>query len=402
MTDAFRSPGARTRYLAVSAATLLLFTTGACLSYLSEVLATVGFDPARTGLLVASGAIPVVLCSLLAGKLMARLSARAVVAIGIGMVAFGYGSLAWTGQSQMAAAPYLSLAVMIGGMGLYMPAAFLLVRSCIELARMMQFVGIYGAMQLLPSIFGPMWAQQVFLAYGFRNYFLITAVPAAAALLMLFVGRQGPAPVAPAPSGASGGGASYTQLLLRPKVALPCLGGLTAGSLFGAVNIFVALLLLSEGTPIHFFFVPFVSAYLITRFLVLKLFERSNRSVVVGTGIAMMAAGVAILWGLGAGPLASVAAAVLFGCGFSINYPVASVWISELFPPEGRAKPVALFNAIYTFGMYASPLLTGILLAAGGAAAFYACVVGAGAVAAAMLLSFRALATGDARPGPGQ
>ncbi|MCW8237265.1 hypothetical protein D8B34_27435, partial [Verminephrobacter eiseniae] len=37
---------------------------------------------------------------------------------------------------------------MIGGMGRHMPGAFLLVRSCIVPERLMQFIGIYGAMQL--------------------------------------------------------------------------------------------------------------------------------------------------------------------------------------------------------------------------------------------------------------
>ncbi|KAB7535791.1 hypothetical protein ET532_027825, partial [Verminephrobacter sp. Larva24] len=38
--------------------------------------------------------------------------------------------------------------LMIGGMGRHMPGAFLLVRSCIVPERLMQFIGIYGAMQL--------------------------------------------------------------------------------------------------------------------------------------------------------------------------------------------------------------------------------------------------------------
>ncbi|WP_265304205.1 hypothetical protein [Verminephrobacter eiseniae] len=55
MHSAFRSPAARTRYIAVTAATFLPFTTGTCLSCLSKVLASVGFDPGQTGLMVASG-----------------------------------------------------------------------------------------------------------------------------------------------------------------------------------------------------------------------------------------------------------------------------------------------------------------------------------------------------------
>lgn len=391
MLSAFRSSASRTRYAAVTAATFLLFTTGACLSYLSKVLATVGFDPGQTGLMVASGSIPVVLCSLLAGKLLVKFSARTVVALGIAMVAGGYASLAWTARSGSLAGPCLSLALMIGGMGLYMPGAFLLVRSCIVPERLMQFVGIYGAMQLLPSVFGPMWAQQMFLAHGLQNYFLITALPAVAGLLVLFAGREEPAApqAGSVPAAGTGAGESYAQLLLRGKVALPCLGGFVAGSVFGAVNIFVALLLLASGTPIHFFFVPFVSAYLLTRFVLLAMLERRNRAVTVGSGIGLMAAGVAVLWLGGVSPPVAAFAAVLFGCGFSMNYPVASVWISEMFPAAERAKPVALFNSLYTFGMYASPLATGLLLDAGGPKAFYAFVVAVGLASTATLVLFR-------------
>jgi MFS family permease len=402
MHSAFRSPGAKTRYLAVTVATFLLFTTGACLSYLSKVLATVGFDPGQTGLMVASGSIPVVLCSLLAGRLLERLSARAVVAMGMAMVAAGYASLGWTARTGLVAGPSLSLAVMIGGMGLYMPAAFLLVRSCVVPERLMQFVGIYGAMQLLPSVFGPMWAQAVFQSHGLGAYFLITALPAVAGLGLLLAagGEPAAAPQAAASAQATAqaaAGEGYARLLLHGKVALPCMGGLVAGGVFGAVNIFVALLLLAHGTPIHFFFVPFVLAYLLTRFLLLALLERRNRALSVGCGIGLMAAGVALLWMAGARPTATVLAAVLFGCGFSMNYPVASVWISELFPAAQRARPVALFNSLYTFGMYASPLATGLLLESGGPQAFYAFIVAIGLSATVAMVLYRRhgrLATG--------
>src|SRR6218665_2188999 len=109
MHSAFRSPAAGTRYIAVTAATFLPFTTppslpsppGACRSCLSRVLASVGFDPGQTGPGARSGAL---------------------------------------------AGPCLSLALMIGGMGRHMPGAFLLVHSCIVPERLMQFGGIYGAM----------------------------------------------------------------------------------------------------------------------------------------------------------------------------------------------------------------------------------------------------------------
>lgn len=387
MNSAFHSSSMRTLYIGVTVSTFLVFTTGACLSFLASVLTSVGFDPARTGLFVSGGAIPVMLCGLLAGKLLQIMRARVVLILGILMVATGYASLAWTSRLGQSAMPALSLAVMIGGIGLFMPAAFTLVRGTLISERLMQFVGIYGAMQLLPSLFGPTVAQLIFESQGLRAYFIITSMPAFLAALLLVAMPDPPASAGGAGDPASG---SYLSLLSQSRALLPCWGGFVSAAVFGAVNIFVVSLLAAAGTPIHMFFVPFVVAYLVARFLLLDFVRRLRNPLAAGIGIGAMALGVATLWVSGAGGASAAAAALLFGLGFSITYPVLMVWIASLFAPAASARPVGLFNAIYTFGMYGSPLAAGLLLSAWGVTAFYAGVVGLGLLTAAGLVFYRA------------
>lgn len=387
MSSAFHSTSSRTLYAGVTVATFLVFTTGACLSFLATALASVGFDPARTGVFVSGGAIPVMVCGLLAGRLLTVMRARMVLILGILLFAAGYASLAWTSGMGQTNAPAASLAIMLGGMGLFMPAAFVLVRGTLIPVRLMQFVGIYGAMQLLPSLFGPTVAQHIFVSQGLFSYFLITSAPAflAAAVLLAM-----PDPQAPVTGASAVSGASYLSLLSQFQVLLPCWGGFVSAAVFGAVNIFVVSLLAQAGTPIHMFFVPFVIAYLVARFLLLDYVRRLRTPLAAGLGIGFMALGVATLWVSGAGSASAVAAALQFGLGFSITYPVLMVWIASLFAPAVSARPVGLFNAIYTFGMYGSPLAGGLLLSTWGPTAFYICVVGLGLLTAAVLMLYRA------------
>jgi MFS family permease len=389
MITTFPSPTARRAYLSVVVTTLLVFTTGACLSYLATVLATVGIDHARTGLLVACGAIPVMLCSLVAGQMLTRLRPRIVLLIGVLMIALGYGSLAWTSTAGHIGLPTASLSLMIGGMGLFMPSAFVLVRASLVPTRLMHFVGIYGAMQLLPSLFGPTFAQVLFQSQGIGRYFLWSALPAALAVVVLMLCPDPPQPASALGAKREASGDGYLKLAGQFRVALPCWGGLVSGAVFGAMNIFVVTLLTGARTPIHHFFVPFVIAYLVTRFLLLAYIRRLPTPLAAGLGIGLMASGVATLWATGTSSGSAIASALQFGVGFSITYPVLSVWIASLFTPEASARPVALFNAIYTFGMYGSPLAAGLLLQASGPAAFYAGVVGLGLVTAPALALHR-------------
>ena len=51
------------------------------------------------------------------------------------------------------------------------------------------------------------------------------------------------------------------------------------------------------------------------------------------------------------GRFAVAAAGVLFGLGYSVAYPVLSVWVAEQFEPRQRTTPIALFNTMFSAGI---------------------------------------------------
>lgn len=384
---AFGSSTARVRYWSITLATFLVFVTGSCVAYLSRVLATVGFNEAQIGVVLSSGAIPVVVFTLLAGRILGRFGPRRVACAGIAMILLGYTSLQLTVEAASFPFTLLAVAVMIGGVGLFMPAGFLLVRALVQPKKLVQYVGIYSAMLQVPALFGPLIAEITFARNGLAGFFYLTAVPCLLGLVLMCVLRS-PRPALPA-AGDSPAEETYMALLRRRNLALPYLGGITSGALFGVTQAFVALLLGASHIGVHYFFTPFAAAYLITRFFLLQFVEGYNKALLVGAGILMMVFGVAVLWLAGGNGIAVVVAASIFGTGYSVTYPVAIVWTSEMFPAERRPKPVALFNAVFTFGVYASPLFAGALLKYAGPTTFYAVVVAAALLAITPLLVLR-------------
>jgi len=55
------------------------------------------------------------------------------------------------------------------------------------------------------------------------------------------------------------------------------------------------------------------------------------------------------------GRFAVAAAGVLFGLGYSVAYPVLSVWVAEQFEPPQRTTPIALFNKMLSAGILLTP-----------------------------------------------
>lgn len=386
-STAFLSPSARRRYWSLTAATFLIFVTGSCIAYLSRVFAAVGFNEAQIGVILSSGAIPIVAFTLLAGRILGRFGPHGVACSGIAMTLLGYASLQLTVENGSFLFTLVAVAVMIGGVGLFMPAGFLLVRALVHPRKLVQYVGIYSAMLQVPALFGPLLAEITFSRYGLHGFFYLTALPCLIGLVLMLVLRPGEH------SRPAGGNTTtedrYFALLCNPNLAQPYLGGIAAGALFGVTQAFVALLLAGPGIGVHYFFTPFAAAYLITRFFLLRIVEGFDKAVLISAGILMMAFGLAIMWVAGGSSTTVIAAALIFGTGYSVTYPVAIVWASEMFPAERRPKPVALFNAIFTFGVYGSPVVAGAMLKYAGTTVFYAVIVAAGLLATIPLLAGR-------------
>ena len=59
-------------------------------------------------------------------------------------------------------------------------------------------------------------------------------------------------------------------------------------------------------------------------------------------------------------PLVSAVAGFIFGFGYSLGFPVLSVWLSDVFDIESRPIAMSLFNAYFHCGIFGIPLIVGM------------------------------------------
>jgi MFS family permease len=126
------------------------------------------------------------------------------------------------------------------------------------------------------------------------------------------------------------------------------------GALYGLIPSYMAPLLADVSIPIGFFFTSFTVVLFASRFLLMGRLEAWPRPRVLALGMAAMAVAYAII-ALAPAWLPVVIAGLLFGLGYSVAYPVLSVWVAEQFEPHQRTTPIALFNAMFSVGILLTP-----------------------------------------------
>jgi predicted MFS family arabinose efflux permease len=109
------------------------------------------------------------------------------------------------------------------------------------------------------------------------------------------------------------------------------------------------------------------------------------RPVLFGAALVFLALAFALL-AFARGPISVLAAGMLIGLGHSIAYPTLGVWVEQQFAPAQQGMPLALFNALFTLGIYLLPLIGGYVIAAFGLGSMVLALAFACALVAAALL----------------
>jgi MFS family permease len=61
------------------------------------------------------------------------------------------------------------------------------------------------------------------------------------------------------------------------------------------------------------------------------------------------------------GPLPIILAGICFGVGYSLGFPILSVWVSDSFDIDQRPIALSAFNASFYCGIFGVPSLIGYL-----------------------------------------
>jgi predicted MFS family arabinose efflux permease len=144
------------------------------------------------------------------------------------------------------------------------------------------------------------------------------------------------------------------QTALLPSLRQPLVAIVVVGALYGLIASYMAPLLTDKAVPIGFFFTSFTVVLFGSRFVLIGYLEAWPHRRVLAVGMLAMALAYLVV-AEGSGELTVMVAGVLFGLGYSVAYPVLSVWVAEQFDPNQRTTPVALFNTMFSLGIFLTP-----------------------------------------------
>ena len=375
----FHNPRARLEFWLFAAVTFALATTNSVLALLALVLKEKHMSAEQIGVVLSSPAVPMVLTMLLAGTVVARLGALQMARAGALVILLSYASFELTSGSFGGA---IASRVAYGiGHALFMPAGLLYIAGKLGPKHKIYYVGIYTSMYPLPNVIAPLVAEAYLWRYGVEGLFLYTAIPAVIGVaLVLALTPTARAAVRRNPIG------EYLQHLRDPRLWTPYGGIFFFGLCWGFTVSFMALLLESRDVPVAWFFTTFTVCVFGSRFLLVRYVQHLARPVLFGAALVFLGMAFGLLT-VTSGALGVLAAGILIGLGHSIAYPTLGVWVEQQFGPQQQGMPLALFNALFTLGIFALPLIGGYVIAALGMRALVlALAIACAFVALAVLL----------------
>ncbi|MGH8736075.1 MAG: MFS transporter [Burkholderiales bacterium] len=358
------------------------FLSYSALAPSAVILRESGLNIAQVGMTLSSAAVPILLATLVSGFLVARLGPLSVSVLGMLVMLVGHASLNET-RSDFPAA-MISTTILGVGLGLLMPAQMVFAKNLLTGPKGVYYFGIFASMLQLPNLFGPSLGEHIHATRGVAGYFLITAVPLALALgavVVLGVARQAFLKRPPSESAGAARGHRYRDLMRDWSVMQPITAIGLIGFMYGFAPSYMALLLADSHLPVAEFFSTFSIFYFGTRFFVFPYLRSIAPPLSALTGVLGMTVAYALLV-TGVSTTTVIVAGALFGLGYATTYPILSMWVANLFPELERAKPIALFNAVFMFGIYFFPIFGGYTLSVSGMSTLLAilCVVGVGTI----------------------
>jgi MFS family permease len=322
------------------------------LNLFGVVLREAGQDDHAIALIYSTTTVAILASTLVSGWLTAKISAKYTLLCGALVALVGLISLPAT----VASVPLAMLSNLFRGVGfgLFLPAGASYARAQADDTNRVYYVGMFTAMLVAPTLFGPALGEWSLRHYGQSGFFTIVAVPLAIGLLVIpFLARD---------HAQASKAAGYLRLLRDRRNWLPNLAVMQSGLGYGAAVSFLPLLLVEHTIPAAFFFSPYAIVLLVNRFAGLRYLQRRvSLPGLAAIGLAAYAAAFALL-----AVVQNGVAAIVAGCsvalGYSIIHPTTTEWFSRRYPKTESARPVALINTSYHTGSILAVQTIGWLL----------------------------------------
>ena len=338
------------------------------LMLLSVVLNAHGMVAVLIAFVLSCNSLAILLSALASGVFASRFGAVRTLVLG-GMISFvAIACLPFT----LDWAPATALASFARGFGfgLLTPAGQLFAQAIADEGDRKRVIGVFTAMFLVPTFFGPaigeFWLYRLGEAGFFVSILLVMILGLISATLLP---RHHDTPAPPSSAG-------YLALLRDRRSWFPSVSAMQSGLAFTFANSFLPLMLTTFAVPVTGFFTPFSVGLLFTRFVGMKYLQRLPAERLILLGLAAYGMGTALLAAGGLAIILVGLAGSLYGLGYGVIIPTAVDWLAGSYPPAERARPVALINTSFHIGAIVSMQLTGGGLALMGWSGVLAVLVG--------------------------
>lgn len=342
----------RRAFIIFSTATFLTFMAISSIAYFSVIFSEAGLSKQEIGWVLSAALVPTVVGVLICGELTSKFSALELAVAGQIIIGLAYASFLFTTHHVWMAAT--SRALVGFGYGLFFTAGLIYARSLITGNNAVFWFGIYTTMMPLPNLVGPGLAELLYHRAG------ITVVLAIfTGLAIVGIGMTRTLPAMPRQTVLEKH-VGYRQILKSKETALAFFAIVVAGLMWGFSLSFVSLLLHESGVPTTTFFTATTLTMVLSRFTAMAWFGKKSKYLVIALGMLLMAIGYASLALFNTHSLLVILAGCFFGFGYSMSFPVLSLWATEPYPLAQRGRPMATITSFFQAGSFVVPMLVGL------------------------------------------
>ncbi|MES2938597.1 MAG: MFS transporter [Pseudomonadota bacterium] len=379
-------------------ATFLAAISYGCTFLLPALLASRGGDERLAGAAISVAAATTVLAVLLSGHLSDRLAPPRALALAC--LFLGLASLGAALPAGLAPHPAVPAALLGFGWGVAYNVIPLAVATLVPAAERLRHFTVMSGWTMAGIGMGPLIGRLAGAAGLAVEWAFAAAAVAAAAAAALFFSLRG---VAAWLRGAPGQAMARispatTRAVLRSRAAFPIAVVGLAGCIFGGLSTFQTSYSAAHGLDYSLYFVGFMATAIFSRLALSRLVEGRDAATSATVLLLVMAAAIS-LFALGEpGPLRYFFTAALVGFGYGLSYPLVNGLAANEAPAHAMPQALLLFSLSYLVGIFLFPLLVGRLIAARGADALLAAVLGACALQ--LLIAFAWLAARARARGP--
>ena len=323
------------------------------LTLLAIVLRDHGMSPSAIAAVVSASTIALIPATLLSGILASRYGAVRTMALGAVTSLISIAVLPFAMNSVMTTA--MATAGRGIGAACFTPSGQLFAQVQASENDRSRAVGMFTAMFLIPTFYGPALAEWSLRQWGEAGFFALPVVPIFIAAVLIW---RLPRTETPAPPDVAG----YFALARDRRLWLPNLTTAMSGLSYAFAFSFLPLLFTERGITVALFFTPFAVTLLMVRFVGLKYLQRLPAALVVALGLFAYAGGLYDLTAVGTAGIVAPLSGLLFAFGYGVMLPTCVAWSTAHYPQAERARPVALVNTSFNLGSIVAVQLTGIAL----------------------------------------